>query len=104
MAGILFTSPGTYTNAADLPQVSTVHVTPIPGAHADWAANQLAPGTASSWSDLTGSETLRSQSNPLQWPAVGGTGVGRYLAFDGTNDRMDTPIVKSWVLLRVSGC
>jgi hypothetical protein len=35
---------------------------------------------------------------------VGGTGVGRYLAFDGTNDRMDTPIVKSWVLLRVSGC
>lgn len=92
MAGTIFTSPGVFANSADMPQVSTIPVTPIPGALADWAANQLSGGAVAAWPDLIGDYALTAPSASEQHPAVIGTGLERYVSFDGINDRIDVSI------------
>lgn len=89
MAGLIFVSPGTFTDAADLPQVPPTPVLPIRGAMIDWAADRLPTGGLSSWTDMLGARTLEAPTAASQRPTVVGGGITRRVEFDGENDRID---------------
>ena len=95
MAGLIFVSPGKFTDPADLPQVPTAPVVPVRGATIDWAADRLPTGPLATWTDMLGTKTLAAPANTNQYPAVVGDGAARRVVFDGTNDRMGVTISMS---------
>lgn len=90
MAGLIFVSPGKFTDPSDLPQVPPTPVIPVRGATIDWAADRLPTGALDSWTDMLGARTLDTPPNETQAPVVVGGGTARRLVFDGVNDRIDT--------------
>ena len=90
MAGLIFVSPGKFTDPDDLPQVPTVPVVPVRGATIDWAADRLPTGgPVATWTDMLGAKTLAGPGPASQNPAVVGDGTARRVVFDGDNDRID---------------
>lgn len=92
MAGHLFISPGEFKNAEDLPTVEVTPVAPIPGATVDFAADRVTPGALLNWYDMISSESLTAPNVQSQHPVATGAGTGKYIRFDGVNDRMDVNI------------
>lgn len=89
MAGLIFVSPGGFTDPGDLPQVPPSPVLPIRGAMIDWAADRLPTGALASWTDMLGANTLAAPAQPHQHPVVVGGGRGRSVTFDGSGQRLD---------------